>query len=361
MSKWLVGLISGGVAAVVAALVSLPLESPDDAVLNSGTVAIGALITGLAIGAAWAAFRDQPAVYGAALIAAAVAVFIIAALFAAKLDGSYAYVVPLGLIVVGICAVLTPVAERLLPEGPIELGASGAGLVAALVVGLALAGQGDNEAEDLEFPELRNTPVATSPSATEPGETAAAETPSTGGTITADDVEGVAYEVVPDESTVQYTVTEQLQGFPSSSDAQGQTSLTSGTVYLDGQESTFTFDASTFTSDQDRRDNYIRSNIFAPDPIVTFVVDDLTGLPATYTAGEEVTMQVSGTATVVGVSQPLTFDVTGRFDGEELQLLGDTQFMWADFNITPPNTAIVTVQDEVRIEVLVIARVPLSS
>jgi polyisoprenoid-binding protein YceI len=356
MTKWLIGLIPGGVAALVAALVSLPLESPDDAVLNSGTVTIGALIAGLAIGIAWAAFGDKPVFYGAAVIAAFAGVAVIAALFATKLDGVYGYIIPLGVIAVAICGALTPVTERALADARVQLGGAGASTVAALAVGLALAGQGDNETTSLEFPELRNTPAATSSNpTTAPGETSAPTSPG-GGTLTADDVEGVAYAVVPGESTVQYTVTEQLQGLPGESDAQGSAGLTSGTVYLDGQPSTFEFDASTFTSDQDRRDNYIRQNIFGTDPLVTFVVDDLTGLPESYTSGLELTMQVTGTATIVGVSQPLTFDVTGRFDGTELQLLGTTQFTWADFGITPPNTPVVTVRDEVNIEVLIIAR-----
>jgi len=353
MSKWFAGIIPGAIAAIVAALVSLPLESPDDALLNSATVAVAALITGFLIGVAWAAFSSRPLLYGAAVAAAFVAVLVVAALFATRLDGVYEYVIPLGIIVVAICGALTPLIAEMAIEPRIEIWGAVVGLVAALVVGLGLAGQGDNEAVDLEFPELQNTPVATSVATDIPGETTS--TPSTsGGTLTAADIEGVAYTVFPEESTVQYTVTEQVQGLDG--DAQGSASLTSGTVFLDGQQSTFTFDASTFASDQDRRDNYIRQNIFGSDPIVTFVVDDLTGLPESYTSGEDVTVQVTGTATIVGVSQPLTFEVTGRFDGDDLQLLGNTQFTWDDFGITPPNTAIVTVQDEVRIEVLIIAR-----
>ena len=34
MTKWLAGVIPGAIAAVIAALVSLPLKSPDDAILN---------------------------------------------------------------------------------------------------------------------------------------------------------------------------------------------------------------------------------------------------------------------------------------------------------------------------------------
>ncbi len=352
MTKWFVGIIPGAIAAIVAAIISLPLESPDDAVLNSGTVTIGALIAGLAIGAAWTAFSSKPLLYAGAVIAAFVAVFVVAVLFASQLDGVYGYVIPLGIIVVAICGLLTPFVGQLLAEPRLEIGGSLVGLVAALGLGMALSGQGDNEAKRLSFPEARNTPVATSAATTAPG-----ETPSSGdGVVTADDVAGVTYVVVPGDSTVQYTVTEKLASLPAESEAQGTTSTVSGEVHLDGQQSTFTFDASTFTSDQDRRDNYIRDTIFTPDPMVTFVVDDLTGLPESYTTGETVPVTVTGTATIRGVSQPLTFEVQGKFDGDELQLLGNTSFTWADFNIEPPNTPLVTVTDEVRIEVLIIAR-----
>jgi hypothetical protein len=54
MTKWLVGIIPAAIATIVAALVSLPLKSPDDAILNSGTVTTGGLIAGLAVGAACA-------------------------------------------------------------------------------------------------------------------------------------------------------------------------------------------------------------------------------------------------------------------------------------------------------------------
>jgi polyisoprenoid-binding protein YceI len=360
MTKWLVGIIPAAIAAIVAALFSLPLKSSDDTVLNSGTVTIGALIAGLAIGAAWAAFGARPAVYAGGVAVGFAAAVAIAGIFEAELSGSFKYMLPLEVIVFGICGVLTPAIDRLLTEQRLQLGGSAVGLVLALGLGLGLAGQGDHETTHLAFPEARTTPVATETVAagTTPAETASTpSTPSTSGsTLTSADVQGVTYTVVPDESTVQYTVTEKLAASPAESDAQGKTGSISGEIHLDGQPSTISFDASTFVSDQDRRDNAVR-DVFSSDPTVTFVVDSLSGLPSTYQSGTEVPMSVTGTATIRGVSKQLTFSVQGKFDGSELQLLGTTDFTWADFNIDPPNRAnFVTVHDNVHIEVLIIAR-----
>ena len=174
------------------------------------------------------------------------------------------------------------------------------------------------------------------------------------GPSTAADVEGVTYAIVS-PSTVQYTVTEKLAASVAESEAQGQTGAVSGEIHLDGRPSTISFDASTFVSDQDRRDNVVRQ-MFGGDPDVTFAVDSLSGVPESYTSGATITLDVTGTATILGVSRPLTFSVQGKFVGGELQLLGNTSFTWGDFSIEPPNNPFVTVQDEVRIEVLIFAR-----
>lgn len=356
MTKWLVGIIPAAIAAIVGALVSLPLKSPDDAVLNSGTVTIGALIAGLAIGTAWAAFGARPAVYAGIVAAAFVAALAFCGIFESQLSGSFKYMLPLAVIVFAIVGVLTPFAARLLAEPRLQIGGSAAGLVAALALGLALAGQGDAESGRLSFPEAKSTPVATAAETTAPGETPS--TPSSSGSaVTAADVQGVTYVVVPDESQLTYTVVEKLAILPNESEAVGSTGSLSGEVHLDGQPSTISVDMSTLTSNQDRRDGYVRDRIFNTDPTVTFVVDDLSGLPTSYQPGDTVSLTVTGTATVRGVSKPITFTVDGKFDGDELQLLGTTDFAWADFNIDPPNIQnIVQVHDDVHIEVLIIAR-----
>ena len=53
------GIVAGSISAVVAALVSLPLRSPDDALLNSATVTLAALAAGVAAGLLWRGASPQ--------------------------------------------------------------------------------------------------------------------------------------------------------------------------------------------------------------------------------------------------------------------------------------------------------------
>jgi hypothetical protein len=65
----------------------------------------------------------------------------------------------------------------------------------------------------------------------------------------------------------------------------------------------------------------------------------------------------TGSATVRGVERPLTSAVQAWMDGDTLNILGTTDFTWADFEIPPPNIGgIVQVEDNVHIEVLIVAK-----
>jgi polyisoprenoid-binding protein YceI len=164
------------------------------------------------------------------------------------------------------------------------------------------------------------------------------------------------YVVAPDESKMTYTVNEKLANLPSNSDAVGSTNALGGEVRLDGT-TTITADGSTFESNQDRRDNAVRQRVFASDPTITFTADQLS-LPAEYTPGSEYTTALTGQVTIVGVTQPLQFEITARLDADgTLNVVGTTDFTWDTFNIEPPNVAgIVQVGDNVHIEVLIVAR-----
>ncbi len=355
MKSVVAGVAAGAVAAIVAALVSLPLESPDDLLFNTTSVTIGALIVGALAGVAWWMLRDHSAQLGVFLgiVAAAFAVVAIAA-FASEglLDGMAMFVIPLAAIVLGIVAVLTPVlASVTLPEN-VSYGGAGAAAVAALVLGIAFAGQGDEESGRLSLPERAEATAAANGT---PG-TGDADPVAPSGVVEQADVAGVTFSVVPEESEATYTVREKLASLPASSDAVGRTRALSGSIVLDGT-SELEVDLSTLASDQERRDNYIRENIFQTDPIATFVVDGLADLPDEYQDGEIVTRDVTGTMTIRGVARPLTFAVEARMEAGTLQLLGRTDFTWADFEIPPPNVGpIVQVEDNVHLEVLLIAR-----
>jgi hypothetical protein len=337
------GLAAGGVAAVIAALVSLPLDSPDDLFFNTGSVAIAALLLGLVGGILWRMLDGSPRemfFFGAAAVVGFVAAAIVAVVVQAFLfDDAVAYMLPLAAIVFAVVGLLTPLLSSLrMPERP-ALGAYGACAAAGLVLGLALSGIGDEESGRLELPD-------------DPQAVANADSE----VVTPDDVEGVAFSVVPGESALTYTVREKLANLPADSDAVGRTSEVSGEVYLDGTPSVITVDLSTLESDQGRRDNFVRTNVFGEQPLATFTADTLPALPAEYMPGETFTGSLPGILDVQGAQVPITLEIEARLQGDELQVVGRVDTTWDELQIPPPNTPIVTVREDVHIEVLIIAR-----
>ena len=146
-------IVAGSIAAVVAALVSLPLRSPDDILLNSATVVAGALLTGIAAGVIWRVLSGHRRRTLLFLLCGCLGFGLIALLAAAgetQLDHFAAFVLPLGAIVVSLTALLTLWLARAGLPGPKWLPA--AAVVVALAVGIGLAGQGDEESGKLELP-----------------------------------------------------------------------------------------------------------------------------------------------------------------------------------------------------------------
>lgn len=350
--KWLNGLVAGGLAAIITALVSLPLHSPDGAIYNSGTVAIATLAFGIAAGVLWAALesrRNRLPIYLGAAGAALIGGIIFAAVSEQLLSGAFKFMLPLEIIAFVIAIPVPPLVSLVSLPNRWQLAGAPLCLIAGLAIGLGFAGMGDAESGKLTLPPVQST--ATSASTASVSNTPAA---TSSGTLTPADVAGKTFTVSSAGSKLTYTVREKLANLPSESDAVGSTRSITGAIHLDGS-STISVDLSTLASDQSRRDNYIRQNLFSTDPVATFTVDNLT-LPDSYTIGDTVTQTVAGTATIRGVSGPMTFQVEANFDGTTLQVHGTTDFTWADFNIPPPNNQIVTVRDNVHIEILVVAR-----
>ena len=96
--RWLYGVIGGGIAAIVASLVSLPLDSPDDVIFNTATVAIAAIAVGVFEGVLWQLLAPRP--QGRQLYAGiSLGAFVVAALacfaFELALDGAARFALPL--------------------------------------------------------------------------------------------------------------------------------------------------------------------------------------------------------------------------------------------------------------------------
>jgi polyisoprenoid-binding protein YceI len=132
-----------------------------------------------------------------------------------------------------------------------------------------------------------------------------------------------------------------------------RTTALSGEVHLDGRDSVVEIDLQQLSSDSSFRDRYIRSRMFGRDPIAVFTITDLGQLPEGFTDGEVVTGQVHGELLIRVVTAPLTFDVEARDDGDVVFIIGRTTFTWDDLQIAKPTARpVVSVEDEVRVEVL---------
>lgn len=170
------------------------------------------------------------------------------------------------------------------------------------------------------------------------------------------DVEGVTF-LVTDESEVTFTVGEQLTRLPLPNDAVLRTNALTGEVFLDGRPSSISIDIHQLSSDQRFRDNWIRTRMFPQDRIATFILNDATPLPDGFTDGDAVTFTVSGLLEIRGLSIPLVFEMEARDDGDVLFILGKTTFEWSDIGMEAPNNRVtISVDDEVRVEVLIRAR-----
>ena len=151
------GLIAGSAAAVVAALVNLPLHSPSDAYLNSATVMVGALAAGLGAGFVWTLLgwapgirSYRPAGFGICMVLGLGLVSLVAWVAQSQVDRAVSYLVPLAVLVFGITGSLTLLLLRI-PQ-VLALRAVLIAVIIAIALGIGLAGQGDQKGGGLELP-----------------------------------------------------------------------------------------------------------------------------------------------------------------------------------------------------------------
>ena len=164
----------------------------------------------------------------------------------------------------------------------------------------------------------------------------------------------------PESSLVTIRVREQLAGFTSMSDAVLTTSAISGVVGLtrDGRitaDSVLRVDLSTIASDEARRDNYVKQETLnvARYPTAELTVIGTYGLPQPLPASGEWKFTLVTSMTVHDTTHEVTWDVTGQRVGRELRATARTTVHFGDFGLQRPSVAaVLSVQDEIRLEVL---------
>ena len=182
------------------------------------------------------------------------------------------------------------------------------------------------------------------------------------------------FMIVPKESRASYLVNEEffdgalakLGIEAGAADVMGSTQNIEGQLQLNFADlsaplgtNRFSVNLSTLSTDQSRRDNWIRENgpQFNQYPLAEFVATGASDTPTSYTEGEEVQFKMVGDLTIREVTQPVTFDVTATLDGNTATGVATADLRMTDFGIEPPNFAnTLTVADEFSVEVEFTAR-----
>ncbi|MCC6177719.1 MAG: YceI family protein [Chloroflexi bacterium] len=177
---------------------------------------------------------------------------------------------------------------------------------------------------------------------------------------------GPRYRVVAEQSEASYQAREKFVDRPLPSEAIGRTRDLAGDIQLErdgilrGLVLQMRVDLRTLTSDQPRRDNFIRQNTLQTDqfPYAEFRALGLVG-PMEYQPGDDVEIQIPGTMTIKGREYPLVWDARARLDGDTLIGTATTRVKLSSVGLEPPRLAILSVEDEMTWAIqFVAARVP---
>ena len=173
---------------------------------------------------------------------------------------------------------------------------------------------------------------------------------------------GPHYAVVAERSEAAYRARETFVSRGAPSDAVGTTRAMTGEIQLDadgiprGRILSITIDLRTLTSDQPRRDAFVRSNTLNTDqfPFAAFHSTESAG-PVSYRSGDEVTFQIPGVMTIRGQDRPIVWDARARLDESTLMGSASSRIRLTDFGLEPPRLAVLSVEDEMTWQIDIVA------
>jgi polyisoprenoid-binding protein YceI len=158
------------------------------------------------------------------------------------------------------------------------------------------------------------------------------------------------------QNFVGYRVTEKLFANISETEATGRTDDVKATMTIAGttvKDVTVTADLRGLKSDNNFRDGRIRSEGLESDefPEAKFVLTDPITLAAVPAPGETVKTQATGEFTLHGVTKTVTIPVEGRWDGKQVQVVGNLPVAFSDYGVSAPTApAVASVDDNGEME-----------
>lgn len=173
---------------------------------------------------------------------------------------------------------------------------------------------------------------------------------------------GPRFRIVSEQSEAFYRATETFANQPGPVTAVGRTNDVEGEIQLEqdgilrGRVLLVRIDLRTLTSDQSRRDSYIRQNTLQTDlyPYAEFHSTELAG-PSGYREGEEVTFQIPGLMTIKGQERPIVWEARAKLQNDTLTATATARVKLTDFGLQPPRLAILSVEDEMTWQIDLVA------
>jgi polyisoprenoid-binding protein YceI len=213
---------------------------------------------------------------------------------------------------------------------------AGAGAVVLVVAGVLLAGGWVSTLAQAQAPAQGRGPAAAAPAPAGP----------------------VTLEVAPG-TRASYRVREQFVGIDFPNDASGSTDTVTGTLHInadgtvDSARSKLTVDLRTLKSDQDMRDNYLRTRTFETEkfPTVEFVPRRIEGVPSPVPVSGQAGFQLIGDMTVRGVKSEVIWKGVATFSAQQVAGRAMTDFDFAKFSLAKPSIGrLMGVDDKIQLE-----------
>jgi polyisoprenoid-binding protein YceI len=174
------------------------------------------------------------------------------------------------------------------------------------------------------------------------------------------------FAIVADRSVATIRVREQIAAIPAPGDAVLTTREFTGTVVLlpDGgfaSGSSFAADLDALKSNEPLRDEWIKFNTLNTRvyPRAEFTLARVSGVPMPIAAQGEWAATLEGTLKIHGVERQVTWPVQVTRSSAEVRVRGATAFKFGDYGMAvPANRLILSVVDDVRLEIDLVAREP---
>lgn len=205
-------------------------------------------------------------------------------------------------------------------------------------------------------PESTAHPSSPIPTAS-PRPTATPEPTAHPSSVEGSQTDGILLKLV-EPSTARYIIREQLARLDLPNDAIGQTSDVSGMIRFDAsgeilQDSVFTVNVSSLTSDEARRDRYLKSRALETDqyPTVKFAINEVKGLPWPLPTSGAHTLDLIGDLTIKEVTKPVIWRTVIHFASDKIVGNASVTITFEQFDMRKPRFAfIISVAEEIKLE-----------